>query len=306
MKKLIISILAMAFLFSSCSSKGSSSSEETSQVVVSSSVASSSSTSESEFLGIVFSNASDMTLNEIHITPSAIDKDGNELLGDTRVLKSNGTVEFQVQAYEYENYDVKLVSDTKEEYKFIKVPIFNNDKLSFYFDSTGATIDVVNENGQIVATIVNNKNNSSSSSQVPSSSNSPTPASTPAPTPTPTPTPAPVPTPPKPGERTNGEFSFLVNNSSGFDIYEIYIGIANGDPGKDLDLLETILFDDEQTLLRGKATKGDWGETEWSMYVVDSNGVTSSFYELFNPWELIAVDIYWDANVVGYVCDFLY
>ncbi|MEA4924242.1 MAG: hypothetical protein VB084_02935 [Syntrophomonadaceae bacterium] len=98
-------------------------------------------------------------------------------------------------------------------------------------------------------------------------------------------------------------YQFKIYNKSGYEIYAVYMGPADGAAGEDVDILETsTLPNGESATVKGNANART---TEWTLYIEDVDGDTSSSYSFFNPFELNHVDVFWDANGY-YVCDFSY
>ena len=236
-------------------------------------------------LTITFSNASAYNFNEIYITPTAQDDWGADLLGSTSLLKSNGSFEVSIPKYDFANYDIRVVDETKDTYEFTRVPLTNGAELAIYFGDDGLAVDVADSKGDVVGTVFGTLNGSSIGG-----SDAPEQPSNDFGT----------------GYNTNGEFSFTVYNESDFDIFAIHMGSLNASSDADIDMLPQVLPAGESIDLSGTVTEDEWLNTEWTLYVTDVDGDTSSSFDTFNPWEISYVNIRWDSNAGGYVCDFLY
>jgi|GEM_PF-4284873 hypothetical protein len=98
-------------------------------------------------------------------------------------------------------------------------------------------------------------------------------------------------------------YQFKIYNKSGYEIYAIYMGPADGVADEDVDILEdSTLPNGDSTTVKGNASART---KEWTLYIEDVDGDTSPSYSFFNPFELNHVDVFWDARGY-YVCDFSY
>lgn len=100
-----------------------------------------------------------------------------------------------------------------------------------------------------------------------------------------------------------GSYQFKIYNKSGYEIYAVYMGPADGVADEDVDVLEkSTLPNGESITVKGNANARS---KEWTLYIEDVDGDTSASYSTFNPFELNHVDVFWDANGY-YVCAFSY
>lgn len=246
-------------------------------------------------LAVIFSNASDYTFNEIYISPTASTEWGDELLGSTRILKSNGSIDVEVPAYEYENYDILVVDEDRDQYHFTYVPLQHGSEVAIYFGEEGLAADVADPAGNMVATVFGQLNGGSGGGgQGDAGGGNVEEPVVQQPVVTGT------------GNDTNGQYTFSVYNESAYDIYSIHMGILGASAEYDIDILPQILPAGSGAELVGMASQGDWLNTEWTLYITDVDGDTSASFDSFNPWTVSYVDIYWDSESQGYVCEFFY
>lgn len=239
-------------------------------------------------LTIRFSNASSFIFNEIYISPTAANEWADELLGSTQILKSSGSIDVDIPAYDFDNYDILVVDEDRDEYMFTRVPLQHGGEVAIYFGEEGLAADVGNEQGELITTVWGTLEGAFI--------DEPAQTSQPMPQPTVTGT----------GNDTNGQYSFTVYNESNFDIFTIHMGVANAAAEHDIDILPETLPYGQSANVTGIASQGDWLNTEWVLYITDIDGETSVSFDVFNPWTVSYVDIYWDAKNGGYVCDFIY
>ena len=108
------------------------------------------------------------------------------------------------------------------------------------------------------------------------------------------------------GYNTDGNMYFTIYNESDYDIYAIYIGRADASSEDDIDVLPYILDAGESYFVDIYVNRADWNATDWTIYIEDDEGDYSADFEVFNPWEILYIDVYWSNDVGGYVCDFVY
>jgi hypothetical protein len=243
-------------------------------------------------INVVFSNVTDYLFNEIYISPTAANEWGSELLGSTSVLKSNGSVEVTIPAYDYNNYDIRVVDEDKYQYIFKYVPLESGSEVGIFFGDEGIAAEVYDAAGSSLGTVLGEIGGGADDGQ--GDYVEPTPEPTPEPTVTGT------------GNDTNGLYSFTAYNESSYDIYSIHMGIKGASSSYDIDILPQVLASGENFELSGIASQGDWLNTEWTLYITDVDGDKSASYDSFNPWMLSYVNINWDSNSMGYVCEFVY
>lgn len=240
-------------------------------------------------LTVIFSNSTDYIFNEIYIKPTATDEWGGELLGSTRILKGNGSVEVDIPAYDYENYDIGVVDEDGDEYAFTYVPLQDGSEVAIYFGDNGLAADVADSEGNMAATVMGTLGSAAGGGDGGGGGDA---VQEPVVTGT--------------GNDTNGQYTFTVYNESDYDIYAIHMGVVNASADSDIDILPQVLPAGQSTELVGMASQGDWLNTEWSLYITDVDGDRSVSYDSFNPWTVSYVDIYWDSDSFGYVCEFFY
>lgn len=237
-------------------------------------------------LKITFSNASSFIFNEIYISPTAANEWGADLLGSSSVLKSNGSIDLEVPAYDFENYDVMVVDEERDTYRFTRVPMKDGNELAIYFGENGLAADVID--GGKTATTVAGTLDTGEGNEAPAAEAAPEPVVTGT------------------GNDTNGQYTFTVYNESLYDIYAISMGVANASSSADIDILPRILSAGESIDLSGVASQGDWLNTEWTMYITDVDGDSSASYDSFNPWTVAYINVQWSSDAGGYVCEFVY
>lgn len=93
-------------------------------------------------LTITFSNTSGYVFNEIYICATAADDWGDELLGSTRILKSNGSIDVDVPSYDFDNYDILVVDEYNDEYFFTRIPL-----------QKGSEVDIYSHEGELIADV---------------------------------------------------------------------------------------------------------------------------------------------------------
>ncbi|MDL2327647.1 hypothetical protein LJC64_03205 [Ruminococcaceae bacterium OttesenSCG-928-A11] len=245
----------------------------------------------SSTMRVTVTNDSSYTFNELYVSSTANDTWGTDHLGSTSILKKNGSFDITLDVYDFDNYDIRVVDEDDDIYIFKYVTLQNGTEVVIYFDG-GLMADIYHADGSsetISGTFESGSEDYDGGDEdyadydddvgYPGSVD---------------------------GTATQGEFSFNVYNESSWDIYAMYIGVANAGSSGDIDLLPSILKAGDFTTIYGTASSGDWANTEWTLYVVDVDGDTSQIYDVFNPWTLSYVDIFWDGDNGGYTCDFYY
>lgn len=219
-------------------------------------------------------NDSPFTIYNLYVSPTASDNWGDDHLGDSDILSEEDSYRIEVDSYDYENYDVLLVDSEDNKYTFEYVPLFNNTEIVIAYEPDGLALLLTYSDG-----------GSGHVAATEGGSNSPAPTT-------------------GTGYDTNGRYEFTLYNESSYDIYAIYIGIANASSEHDIDILPAILPADDYYDASGQASQGDWMNTEWTLYVEDVDGDVSASFDVFNPWTVSYVNITWEGN--GYVCEFVY
>jgi hypothetical protein len=244
-----------------------------------------------DILSVSFSNSTDYIFNEIYISPTATNEWGDELLGSTRVLKSNGSIEVDVPAYDYDNYDIRVVDEERDVYQFTYVPLKRGNRLEIVFDEglkanvydpggaeTASVAGSLNGGGEPDAASLNEGESEAASGQIAVGA----------------------------GHDSNGQYSFTVYNESSYDIYSIHMGLLSASAADDIDMLPQVLPAGENIEISGVAEESVWSETEWTLRITDVDGDVSASFDTFNPWTVSYVDVKWDGESGGYVCEFFY
>lgn len=235
---------------------------------------------------VKIANGSDYIFNEIYVTSTANSSWGSDVLGGTNILKSNGSYDVSVEKYDFENYDILVVDEDDDEYIFKYVTLRQGTEVTVYFDADGLYVHVLHSDGS--EEYVDGEFYSSSNNDVPD--------------------PAPVVVDPlyTTGYETNGYYSFTIYNESPYDIYAVDLGLASGWVADDNDMLPYILSAGDSFTVEGPLPVDYYNETDWTLYVTDVDGDVSSSYDYCNIWGLSYVDITWDSDAYGYVCEFFY
>lgn len=218
-------------------------------------------------------NDSGYIFNEMYISPTADNSWGDDQLGSTRVLKSGGTYEIKIPQYEYDTYDIRIIDEDGDEYLFERAKLVKDCEIIIGFASD-LYANVVYEDGtfsQVVGKL-NGGGTADAGAQA----------------------------------ATDKEFFFGVYNESAFDILAIYMGPADASSDTDVDVLPEILKAGERTDITGTVPEDMASITEWTLYIKDADGDTSNSYDVFDPFNVVFVDIYWDSAASGYRCEFTY
>ncbi len=244
---------------------------------------------EPDSIKVTVTNGSDYQFIELYVSPSAANEWGDDHLGSTSLLKRNGSFDITLDKYEFNTYDIRVVDEDDDVYLFGRVPLNNGSEVVIGFGENGLVAEVTHADGttEAVAGELQGADGGGGGGGAPA-------AEAPAPTVTGT------------GNDTNGLMEFTVYNESDYEIYAIYVGVSNAAAEDDLDILPATIPPHESADASVVASQGDWLNTEWTMYVTDVDGDTSASFETFNPWLLSYVDISWDSNAGGYVCNFVY
>ena len=242
-------------------------------------------------LNITFSNGSNYIFNEIYISPTAANDWGSELLGSTSVLKSNGSIDIEIPAYDFDNYDIRIVDEDRDEYGFQRVPLQDGCEVAIYFGDEGLAVDVYGQGENLISTVNGTLNGGGGASadvvedggrgdDVEELVGA--------------------------GYTSSGYFSFTVYNESNYDIVAIYMGLAEGYSAEEFDILPVVLYSGDNIGIENTIVEDFWGEEYWFLYVVDSEGDTSAARDVFDPWSVSYVDVNWNSDAGGYVCEFNY
>ena len=237
-------------------------------------------------LSVTVTNVSGYNFQELYVSPTGSDNWGQDHLGSTSILKNNGSYDITIDRYEFANYDVMILDEDGDEYRFMYVPLADGCEISVGFDDNGDPGMVVTgaDGAQSVVSGTLNGSGADSGGEVTVVQEEPTSTGT--------------------GYDTNGQFTFTVYNNSDYDIYSLHMGVLDASSDHDIDVLPQILPANSSTTITGQASMGDWIQTDWTIYVTDVDGDTSASYDTFNPWTVSYVDIYWQGD--SYVCEFTY
>lgn len=237
-------------------------------------------------LSVTVTNVSGYNFQELYVSPTGSDNWGQDHLGSTSILKNNGSYDITIDRYEFANYDVMILDEDGDEYRFMYVPLADGCEISVGFDDNGYPGMVVTgaDGAQSMVSGTLNGSGADSGGEVIVVQEEPTSTGT--------------------GYDTDGQFAFTVYNNSDYDIYSLHMGILDAGSDHDIDVLPQILPANSSTTITGQASMGDWIQTDWTIYVTDVDGDTSASYDTFNPWTVSYVDIYWQGD--SYVCEFTY
>ncbi|MDR3085642.1 MAG: hypothetical protein LBU47_04945 [Christensenellaceae bacterium] len=218
-------------------------------------------------------NNTEYVFNELYVSATAADAWGDDHLGSTSILKKNGSFEITLPAYDFNNYDIRVVDEDEDEYLFERVPMQNGAKVVIAFGDAGLEASSTLADGSAV-TVTGNLSSGSGAE----------PADAPA----------------------GGYYSFTVQNNSDFDIFAIYMGPSTGAAADDIDILPVVLAARDETRVEGYVEGANARIDEWTLFVRDTDGDESVSYDAFNPWTLQYVVVYWNSNTGGWECAFHY
>jgi len=232
---------------------------------------------------IKFSNDTNYNFNRIYISPTASNEWGNELLGDTSILKSHGSFDVRLQAYDFDNYDIKVIDEDNDEYIFTRVSLNDGYEVSIYFGSV-LSADIFDRSGNEVGSVIGtlNGNEVGAGSDYDDDDYY------------------------EPYIEQDVEYSFTVYNESAYEIVYIYLGTMSAVGFDDIDILPVRLAANSNIHLSGTIPAEFSGITDWSLYVIDADGDTSAFHDHFNLWTVSYVDIGWSGVLSGYESTFYY
>ena len=225
-------------------------------------------------IDVTVTNKSSYVFNELYVTPTSQSDWGNDHLGSTSILKKNGSFDIKLQKYDFTNYDIKVVDEDEDIYlfKYASLVAGSNVEISFG-DGLIATITGPDGSTEVVSGTLS----------------------------------GPSTEPEDDYDYTLEDFTFTIYNESAFDIYAIYMAPYGADEDDVVDILTNILPAGKSTEIEGSVAGTDYeGITTWQMYVVDVDDDSSVSVEEFDPWQVTYIDIRWDSDSFGYVCDFVY
>lgn len=78
---------------------------------------------------VTFTNKSGYIFNEVYLSPTSLDTWGEDLLGGTTILKSNGTHELEIPTASNGVYDVRAVDEDGDLWEFERIPLQNASTL---------------------------------------------------------------------------------------------------------------------------------------------------------------------------------
>lgn len=250
----------------------------------------------SSTLNLTVLNLTSYIFNELFITPTGDNEWGEDHFGSTSILKKNGSFPTTVRKYDFENYDVLVVDEDDYEYQFDRITLRDNCELAITLDDGGLTAIVTYDDGTQTGFAGemytdtgdpvdysgsgddgggsgDDGGGSASSNEID-------------------------------GYSTGGVIAFTIYNESDYDVYSVHIGLPSMSADEDVDVLPTVMAPHSSREISININEAHWSQTEWTMYVTDTAGDTSTSYDRFNPWSLSYVDIYWESG--GYVCSFEY
>lgn len=99
---------------------------------------------------ITLSNTSDYLFYELYISPTADDQWGENLLAGNAPLEINDSVEIELEAHDFNVYDLGVLDEEQDEYYFFRVPLDNGSEVSVYFGEDGLAADITDASGNIV------------------------------------------------------------------------------------------------------------------------------------------------------------
>ncbi len=225
---------------------------------------------------IKFTNDTGYTFVELYSTASTSTEFGAELLGGMRV--DTGIYMDMTIGNINDTQDFLITDEDGDSYSLVGVEVAEGDDIVLTITTDGTNIipiaNVYDSAGNVKSTVqglfIENENANAT------------------------------------GYDSNGNYGFVVNNNSSYEIYSMRVGVANASSSYDIDILPQILGANSSTEVYGFATQGDWLNTEWTLYITDVEGDTSASYDNFNPWTLKSVDISWNNDAGGYVLNFTY
>lgn len=226
-------------------------------------------------INITVKNASSYIFNELYISPTAANEWGEDHLGSTSILKSNGSFDIKLKKYDFENYDIRVVDQDNDVYQFTYVPLREGTMVEISFDD-GLIATLTHSNGE--SAVVSGNLNGEAGGQDATQELS----------------------------IYAEDFAFTIYNESPYDIYAAYMS-PETEPESQVDVLPTVLSAGESQEVTGNVAGTRFeGVANWYLYVVDVDGDVSASVEAFDPWLVNYVDIQWSSSAGGYVCGFNY
>ncbi len=232
-------------------------------------------------INVTITNSSSYVFNELYATPTSMNEWGSDHLGSTSILKKNGSFDIKLKKYDFATYDFKIVDEDEDVYLFQYVSLVEGSKVDISFgDGLIATVTSPDGTSSTVSGALESPSGSVATGSDPEEEGV--------------------------YDYTQDPFSFTVYNESNYDIYAIYMA-PKGAESETVDILTEILKSKASADVEGSVAGTQFqGATTWQMYVEDVDGDTSVSVAEFDPWMLIYVDIVWDGDSGGYVCDFYY
>ncbi len=218
-------------------------------------------------------NDSSYIFNELYVSPTAANDWGTDHLGSTSILKSNGSFDITLEKYEYENYDIRIIDQDGDTYTFTYVPLKAGSAVTISFlDGLNATVTGVDGAQSVISGSLEYANGDSSEE----------------------------------ASIYDGAFVFTVYNESPYQLYSIHMS-PDSSTDDSVDILPAILEPGASQEVTGSVADTPYaGETDWYLYVTDVDEDVSSSAEAFDPWLVKYVNVYWDSETGGYVCEFVY
>lgn len=257
MKRIFISLVGLALLlFAGCQPQTPAAAEKTAPPGP-------------ETLQVTVQNDSPYIFNELYVSPTAANEWGKDHLGSTSILKSNGSFDIMLEKYQFDNYDILIIDQENDTYKFTYVPLKAGSNVSISFnDGLIATVSNGGSENKVVSGELVSANNSNEASIY------------------------------------DQDFIFTIYNESPYEIYSIHMS-PDSSTDDSVDVLPSTLGPSQSQDVGGNVADTQYaGETNWYLFVTDTDGDVSLTNEAFDPWLVKYVNVYWDNG--GYTCEFVY
>ena len=126
---LLCSVLVLMML-SSCGGKGSNVTEKATGTETKAETK----TVQSATFAVTVTNVSGYNFQELYVSPTGANDWGEDQLGSTNILKSNGSYDIAVDRYDFGNYDVMAIDEDGDKYEFKYVPLSDDCEMQIGFD----------------------------------------------------------------------------------------------------------------------------------------------------------------------------
>ncbi len=231
-----------------------------------------------ETFQVTVQNDSSYIFNELYVSPTAANEWGADHLGSTSILKSNGSFDITLEKYQFDNYDILIIDQDNDTYKFTYVPLTAGATVSISFnDGLIATVSSAGSEDKVVSGELESANSDGESVN----SGNPVEANI-----------------------YDQDFIFTIYNESPYEIYSIHMS-PDSSTDDSVDVLPTTLSPGGSQDVSGNVAGTQYaGETNWYLFVTDTDGDVSLTNEAFDPWLVKYVNVYWENG--GYTCEFVY